>query len=467
VFAYVGELERWLHAAEPADEAKAAIAPKPAVALTPEPRSTADDQPVSAFQSLNSLAAAVALESAVSVPAPGDGRAGSIQPSTDSRPPVESLLRIGSLQAASLLACLTLAIGIAAGVVRYQESRAQHPGIHIPTPAARELYLRGRYFWNLRTEAGLNRAVDLFTQSIVTDPQYAAAYAGLADSYILLRQYGSMPDSEAFPRALAAAKQAIALDDKSPDAHRSLAFILRFWSWDMAAAEVEYRRAIALNPGDSQSHHWYATALLSSGRTREALEQIDTARALEPQSVSVLADRGLILAAIDPHTGVAALEQAVQAEPNFRSTHRYLAGAYLRLGDYRGFLAESRAAASLGSDPALLPTLDRAQRTLASRGPGPMLRELADGYAKLVGGSTVSDYETAQIFSLAGEPEKALHYLQLACDRHEASFVGVEGDFAFAPLHTMPEYTTIALLRDVSFGNARRPVAQLDTQKPF
>jgi len=380
---------------------------------------------------------------------------------------MESLLRINSLQAASLMALLALAIGIAAGIVRYHENRAQPPGIRAPKPAARELYLRGRYFWNLRTEAGLNSALDLFTQSIVTDPQYAAAYAGLADSYMLLRQYGSMPDSEAFPRALAAAKQAIALDDSSPDAHRSLAFILRFWNWDMAAAEVEYRRAIALNPGDSQSHHWYATALLSSGRTREALEQIDTARALEPQSVSVLADRGLILAAIDPRTGVAALEQAVQAEPNFRSTHRYLAGAYLRLGDYGGFLAESRAAASLGGSSALVPILDRAPGTLASRGPGPMLRELADGYAGLAGGNAVSNYETAELFSLAGEPEKALHYLHLACDQREASFVGVEGDFAFEPLRALPEYTTIAIRRDVYFGSANQPVAQLNTQKPF
>jgi len=96
-----------------------------------------------------------------------------------------------------------------------------------------------------------------------------------------------------------------------------------------------------------------------------------------------------------------------------------------------------------------------------------MLRELADGYAKLVGGSTVSDYETAQIFSLAGEPEKALHYLHLACDQREASFVGVEGDFAFEPLRALPEYTTIAIRRDVYFGSANQPVAQLNTQKPF
>jgi hypothetical protein len=144
-----------------------------------------------------------------------------------------SLLR--HYRALALVVLLTAAAGISAAVVHYREHKPVAAIPHKPSAEAQDLYLRGRYYWNLRTEDGLNCAVDLFTQSIVNDPHYAAAYAGLADAYLLLRQYGHMPDTEAYPRALAAALQAIALDDSSPEAHRSLAFILRFWDWDIAA----------------------------------------------------------------------------------------------------------------------------------------------------------------------------------------------------------------------------------------
>ncbi len=366
-----------------------------------------------------------------------------------------------------LLAFLTVAIGVATVFVHDRESRPLASAAHRPTPEAQELYLRGRYYWNLRTEDGLNRAVDLFTQSIVNDPHYAAAYAGLADSYLLLRQYGHMPNSEAFPRALAAARQAIALDGSSPEAHRSLAFILRFWNWDMAAAEKEYRRAIALNPADSQSHHWYATALLSSNRAPEALAEIDVARSLEPQSVSVLADRGLILSISDPVAGAAALQQVEQAQPDFLSTHVYLSGVYLQMGEYRGFLSESRSAATIAHDAAMLAILDKAQAVLDARGPQPMLHELAVGLAPLADRGTVPAYNVARFFGLAGEPQPAIHYLRVACDRREPGFLSVENDSAFSQLRSSPEYNTLLTRRDAAFGSSKQPIARLDAPNPF
>jgi tetratricopeptide (TPR) repeat protein len=333
---------------------------------------------------------------------------------------------------------------------------------HHPNPEAQELYLRGRYYWNLRTEEGLNCALDLFTQSIVNDPHYAEAYAGLADAYLLLRQYGHMPDAEAYPRALAAARQAVALDDASPEAHRSLAFILRFWNWDMAAAEREYHRAIELNPSDSQSHHWYATALLSSNRYREALMQIDIARGLEPQSVSVMADRGLVLSVMDVHAGIAALKQAEQAQPEFLSTHTYLARAYLMNEDYESFLAESRTAADLSHNAAMVGLLDAAGKTLTARGPKPMLREIATRSAPLADRGATSAYATARYFGLAGEPREAMRYLRLACDHREAGFLSVEGDPAFSQLRSSPEYNTLISRRDTSLGSGKQPLARLD-----
>ena len=118
-------------------------------------------------------------------------------------------------------------------------------------PEAYEAYLKGRYFWNKRTGEGLNKAIDYFQHAIDTDPEYATAYSGLADSYALLGdwEYGILPPQDAFPRAKAAATKALALDDNLSEAHTSLAFIQDLYDWGWVSAETEYKRALALNPG--------------------------------------------------------------------------------------------------------------------------------------------------------------------------------------------------------------------------
>jgi tetratricopeptide (TPR) repeat protein len=461
VFAYVAELENWLHASGPAagsgPGSESADDPPSAPPQFEASGSAGSDvaveaprlAPLSAFNSLNSADGFLSADASAEYAAAHAGRAHAPLP----------LRR--HYQAISLIVLLTVAIGISAAVARYQETRPVKTAVHRPNPEAQELYLRGRYYWNLRTEDGLNSALDLFTQSIVNDPLYAEAYAGLADAYLLLRQYGHMRDAEAYPRALAAARQAIALNDSSPEAHRSLAFILRFWNWDMAAAEKEYRRAIELNPNDSQSHHWYATALLSSNRYREALTQIDIARRLEPDSVSVLADRGLILSMMDARAGEIALKQAEEAQPGFLSTHIYLAGDDLRLEQYQGFLDESRTAAELSHNAAMVAVLDSAKQTLAARGAKPMLRELAAKSAPLADHGAASAYVTAKYFGLAGEPAEAMRYLRLACDHREPDFLNVEDDPAFAQLRSSAEYNTLISRRDVAMGG-KQPIARLD-----
>ena len=481
VFAYVNELESWLHAAAPATEAvevqPAVGSGKMAVVQVVAPGEvrgnvSAEGEgstnlsetrgpefqaavPLSAFQSLNSFEtsfAADAIAEDEAFASPARIVTARVQPSSHVR----------QYQALALLLMLSVAIGISAAVAHYHQMRQTKTVARRPNAEAQDLYLRGRYYWNLRTEEGLNCAVDLFTQSIVNDPHYAEAYAGLADAYLLLRQYGHMPNSEAFPRALAAAKQAIALDDASPDAHRSIAFILRFWNWDMEAAEKEFRRAIELNPNDSLSHHWYATALLSSNRYREAMTEIDIARKLEPQSVSVLADRGLILSMMDAHAGAVALKQAEEAQPSFLSTHVYLAGTYLQMEDYENFLAESRMGAELSHNTAMIDALEAAQKTLATKGPKPMLRQLAGDFAPLADRGAVPAYGTARLFALAGEPGQAMRYLRMACEHREPGFLNVADDHAFKLLRSSGEYNSLILRRNVSLGS-RQPIARLDT----
>jgi tetratricopeptide (TPR) repeat protein len=167
---------------------------------------------------------------------------------------------------------------------------------HPPSAEAQDFYLKGRYYFEKRTPSDLNRAVDFFTQAIVQDPNYAAPYVGLADSYNLLREYSAMSSQEAFPRARAAASKAVELDPNSAEAHNSQAFA-SFWGFfEVATADREFKRAIELDPNLPRAHHWYATFLAAIQRNREALAEIERARQLDPSSTPILADKGLILA---------------------------------------------------------------------------------------------------------------------------------------------------------------------------
>src|SRR5437764_11484128 len=143
----------------------------------------------------------------------------------------------------------------------------------VVNPEAYEAYLKGRYFWNKRTADGLERAVDYFDQAIEKDPNYAQAYAGLADSYALLGdwEYGVLAPSEAYPKAKAAAIKALELDNALGEAHTSLTFSLDVFDWDWESAEKEFRRAIELNPGYATAHHWYVCHLIDMWRSSEAI----------------------------------------------------------------------------------------------------------------------------------------------------------------------------------------------------
>src|SRR5271170_7202100 len=212
-----------------------------------------------------------------------------------------------------------------------------------PSAEAQDLYLKGRYHFEKRTPGDLNQAVDFFTQAIVHDPGYAAPYVGLADTYNLLREYSAMPPEEAFPRALSAATKAVELDPNSAEAHNSLAFA-SFWGFfDSATADREFKRAIELNATLPRAHHWYATFLVETGRTQEALAEIERARQLDPSSTPILADKGCILtAAGKTEEARTLLTQLAASQPEFIPPHRYLAeDIYFREGNYAGYLSES------------------------------------------------------------------------------------------------------------------------------
>src|SRR5207237_397156 len=149
-------------------------------------------------------------------------------------------------------------------------------------PEAQQLYIKGRYFWNKRTAEGLQKSIEYFQQAVDLDPHYALAYTGLADAYLQLPAYSQTASMEVYPKAKAAAARALELDDALAEAHNSAAGVLSYFEWNWAAAEAEYRRAIALNPNYASAHHRLGVQLAAQGRADEALRELQRAQQLDP-----------------------------------------------------------------------------------------------------------------------------------------------------------------------------------------
>ena len=198
--------------------------------------------------------------------------------------------------------------------------------------AAYDLYLQGRYYWNQRSLAGFSRALDLFQQSIAQDPRYAPAYAGLADTYAMMSNYGLAVPTETMPKAKAAAVRALELDSQLAAAHNALAVIAEDYDYDWRTAEKEFQRAIELNPNYATAHQWYADCLAYEGRSAQALTESDHARALDPLSPIVVAERAVILAYARQYDRAIQAFQAVNAmDPRLARGHLVIQ-AYVEAG---------------------------------------------------------------------------------------------------------------------------------------
>jgi Tfp pilus assembly protein PilF len=339
---------------------------------------------------------------------------------------------------AALLGVTVVRRASSARAVRMAPAVARH---HTPDPKAEELYLQGIYYWQKRTPEALNQAVDYFTQAVVRDPQYAEAYVGLADCYNLLREYSLMPPSEAYPRAQAAAKRAIALDDSLSGAHSALGFVDFYWSWDAAAAQREFVRALTLDPNSAVAHYWYGTFLLHLGRFSESLQEIEKAQKLDPDSKSILADKGLVLY----HEGQTAqavelLKQLSATEPDFLSPHNYLAVIHLAQAEYPQYLAESRKAATLLHDQARLEIVAAGEKGLARGGAQGMWSAMLKEQQRLHADGKESAYDLARTYALLGRKREALDQLQSAFEHHETELVSMRVDEALASLHDEPRF---------------------------
>jgi TolB-like protein/DNA-binding winged helix-turn-helix (wHTH) protein len=226
------------------------------------------------------------------------------------------------------------------------------------SPQAREDYLKGRYFWNRRSEADYLKAIAYFQAALSEDPQYAQAYAGLADAYALLGSVpnAKVPRAQAMPKAKEAALTALSLDDSLADAHTSLAFVEMHYEWKFPEAEREFKRAIDLDPNYSTAHQWYAFDLAAMGRLDEAVAELERARQTDPFSAIVNTDAAEML--YYDHKYDEALRQAratIEMDPNFAHAHRVMERVYDQRRMFSEAIAEGERSVELsGGDTWML-----------------------------------------------------------------------------------------------------------------
>ena len=284
-----------------------------------------------------------------------------------------------------------------------------------PHPEAYDAYLRGRYFWNRRTLDGLEKAIASFRQAIALDSDFALAHAGLADCYVLLPLYGAFAPREVFPDAIAAAERALALDDFLAEAHTSLAYARFLYERRWEAAERGFRRAIDLNPGYPTAHQWYAFLLSALGRHEDAIAQARQARDLDPLSLVINADSGMVLYFARQYP--AAVEQfrkTLELDSSFAYAHFGLGHAWQQQGRLTEAVEEQRRAVELApGSPALQAALGQA---LAWAGRPDEARRILAELEERVARQYVESSDFAFLWTALGEPGRAIDRLEQACD---------------------------------------------------
>jgi len=224
-----------------------------------------------------------------------------------------------------------------------QEQQADLTEHRTVDPVAHESYLKGRFFWNKRTELGFRKAIDHFQLAIAKDPSYAQAYAGLADSYLLLSGYGLEPQGQELPKAKAAATKAIAIDDRLAEAYATLGLIALQHDWDWPDSERNLKRALELNPNYSVAHDYYGDGYLRSvGKAAEAIAELRKAHELDPLSLIIATDLAKNLCFADRYAeGMEQFRRVLEVDPDFAQAHYYLSRAYALKGRYAEAMAET------------------------------------------------------------------------------------------------------------------------------
>ncbi|HEV7763964.1 MAG TPA: protein kinase [Thermoanaerobaculia bacterium] len=310
---------------------------------------------------------------------------------------------------------------------------------HTTDARAYELYLKGRFQWNKRNADGLYKAIEFFNQAIEIDPQYALAYAGLADCYNLLDIWAGLPTNETFPRAKAAAQRALAIDDQLAEAHTSLAYAIHTYEWDWPAAEREYKRAIELNPNYATARQWYAEFLTAVGRFDDAAVQGKKALELDPMSP-------IINAVVAFNSSMArrynvAIEQGrrtTQLFPDFMPGHAYLGLALLESGKPRAAIEAFEASQKLQDIVVVATWLIRAHRAAGDLATADRMTKELEARGRR---EYLPPYYMAALYAHRADRDRAFAELDRALRERTGAMVWVNVDPALDSLRADRRFT--------------------------
>lgn len=314
---------------------------------------------------------------------------------------------------------------------------------HTPgNPDAYEAYLKGRYFWNRRSEEGFKKAIEYFNQAINKDPDYALAYTGLADCYILLSIWGAIPPGEAMPKAKEAAMKALKADNGLAEAHVSLAFIKWVYDWDLAGADAEFKQSINLNPNYVTAHHWYSYYLAAMEQHSEAIAHIKRAQEIEgPLSLSIKTDVGEIYCwARRYDNAIEQLQDVIKIEPDFAIARNILGMTYLQKGQLKEAVAELETARRLDNSPRIISSLGYAYGV---SGQHEKARKIIEELKVLSKQRYISSFAIAIIYAGIGEEENALTLLEKAYDEHSDTMVILKGYPWLGSLRANPRFAKL------------------------
>jgi tetratricopeptide (TPR) repeat protein len=297
--------------------------------------------------------------------------------------------------------------------------------------AAYNLYLLARFHLNKRTEEGLKKGVAYCEQAIALDPEYAMAYAGLADGFALLGFQGFLPPKEAMPKAKAAAEQALTIDDDLAEAHTSLGYIHAIYDWDWRESEKEFLRALELNPNHATTYYWYALwHLLPNGQFEKCLTEIKKAQELDPLSLVLNAGIGWqYYFARQFEQAITALQKTLEMDESFLFARDLLGQSYAQKGLHEQAIAEMEKAVVLSHRRAL--GLGALGHAYALAGKRDEAQKILDELLALVQQKYVSSYDVALVYAGMNAKAQALEWLEKAYEEHNGwlVFLNVEPRF--------------------------------------
>jgi len=305
---------------------------------------------------------------------------------------------------------------------------------------AYRLYLKGRNAWNKRTPEGLQQGIDYFQQAINTDPNYAAAYAGLADCYNMQVIYGVHQPKDGFPKAKEAAVKALEMDETLAEAHTSLAFVKFRWDRDRLEAEREFQLAIKYKPTYAPAHQWYSSYLVALERFDEAIAEAKRTSELEPLSFTASSHLGWILY-LSGRTdeAIAQCTKILSLDPNSFPAHRYLGLAYEQKGMYPQAIDEFQKGVKISGSPLILALLGHAYavsgKTTEARAVLSDLHDLSEA-PDVEARRYVSPYTVAAIYAGLGEKDQAFKWLERAFEERDVWLMNLKVDPVFAKLRS-------------------------------